>query len=628
MRALVGRAALSCAAMGFAVALTTLPSLSQQPAPPPGAAPAGDPPSVVGRIADVSGSVSYKPAAASEWERAERNWPIVAGDAVYAAGDGQARLEIGGASISVRPNGVVDLASLDDRSVAFRANAGVAGIATAPGAEPFTLLTPRGTVSLGPDGLYKVTAGNETSPTEIQVCRGGAVLGDGQTRLREGEAVSLTGNAATPQSQVAAASGSCDAQPVREGRLPPKVSRRIAGIRDLGDQGRWARAPSGGDVWFPEEVGEDWAPYRRGRWTWVAPWGWTWIDEARWGFAPFHYGRWAQIEGRWGWLPGEYAEAPVYAPALVAFIDTPPDAIVGGEPAFGWVPLGPGELYRPPYTVVGYEYVRRVNIDVIQPGMGAAAVGALIAAPLAVAALRNRQAVTVVPVAVVNGGRPVAPAVLQTRPQVLASSPVRPVGQPILPRPPGGARPGGPNARPAAAPPQPIPPLALRPTTPQARPGALPGLPGGRPQPVTPPVAAPGRAPIGVPVAPRAPVAATRPGTLPGAPGAAPQIGPRPVLPTPGGPAVARPTGPSRPPQVVRPAAPRTQAAPALRQAAPRPAPAARPAPPAMRPAAPRAAPMARPAPMARQAPMARPAPPAARPAARPAPRPDKKPHR
>ena len=26
-----------------------------------------------------------------------------------------------------------------------------------------------------------------------------------------------------------------------------------------------------------------------------APWGWTWIDDARWGFAPFHYGRWAYV---------------------------------------------------------------------------------------------------------------------------------------------------------------------------------------------------------------------------------------------------------------------------------------------------------------------------------------------
>ncbi len=50
------------------------------------------------------------------------------------------------------------------------------------------------------------------------------------------------------------------------------------------------------------------------------PWGWTWVDDAPWGFAPYHYGRWASFGGRWGWIPGPYGVTPVYAPALVAWI--------------------------------------------------------------------------------------------------------------------------------------------------------------------------------------------------------------------------------------------------------------------------------------------------------------------
>ena len=82
-----------------------------------------------------------------------------------------------------------------------------------------------------------------------------------------------------------------------------------------------------------------------------------------WGFAPFHYGRWAEIEGRWGWVPGggfergARFERPVYAPALVAFFG------LGGERErreVGWVPLGPGEAYYPPYRV-GDRYLRAVN---------------------------------------------------------------------------------------------------------------------------------------------------------------------------------------------------------------------------------------------------------------------------
>jgi len=60
-----------------------------------------------------------------------------------------------------------------------------------------------------------------------------------------------------------------------------------------------------------------WAPYREGHWAWVEPWGWTWIDDEPWGFAPFHYGRWAFVAGAWSWVPGRLDPAvrPVYAPA-------------------------------------------------------------------------------------------------------------------------------------------------------------------------------------------------------------------------------------------------------------------------------------------------------------------------
>lgn len=603
---------------GAAVFLGTIglssPSFGQQ-APMP----AGEPPAVVGRIAHVTGTVSHKAAAANEWEKAERNWPIVVGDAIYAAADGQAKLEIGGASVTVRSNAVVDLAALDDRSASLRTNSGTAMIATSVGSEPMTIVTPRGNASLGPDGAYWVSAGDDGAQTEIAVCRGGVVLADGQTRLREGEMAILGGDPAAPQSRVVPHSGTCDATPLREARLPPKVSRRMTGIRDLGERGRWSRTPTGADIWFPDDVGEDWAPYRQGRWSWVAPWGWTWVDDASWGFAPFHYGRWTELEGRWGWLPGEYAEHPVYAPAMVAFVEPPADAVAGSGPTFGWVPLGPDEIYRPYYATSGNEYARRINMNVA--GVGAATIGALIAAPLAIAALRNRRAATVVPVAIVNGGRPVGPAILQTRPQVLASTAVRPGGAPVMPRPSGAPRMPGAPGRTVAAPPRPLPPLAARPN--------LPVRPGGG-QPMTPPVLAPGQpgARPGGSVAGRPPVSASR-GPAAARRGA-PSSGPMP-----------RPTGPSTSPVSRGPgASPPSRAVPGSRQPATRaPGPVTRPAPPVARPpvpsaAAPVARPMPRPAlpagprspvaaPRAAPPPVARPAPPRA-PVPRPAPAPGK----
>src|SRR5215472_15335004 len=91
-------------------------------------------------------------------------------------------------------------------------------------------------------------------------------------------------------------------------------------------------------------------------WAWIDPWGWTWVDDDPWGYAPFHYGRWASIDGRWGWIPGPREERPVYAPALVVFVG---GGLAAGN--VGWFPLAPHEVYVPSYRV-SQGYVNRVNL--------------------------------------------------------------------------------------------------------------------------------------------------------------------------------------------------------------------------------------------------------------------------
>jgi hypothetical protein len=140
------------------------------------------------------------------------------------------------------------------------------------------------------------------------------------------------------------------------------VSSEMTGAEDLDRSGRWERHPEYGAIWYPYEVRNDWAPYRYGRWAWVSPWGWTWVDEAPWGFAPFHYGRWVSWRGRWGWCPGDYVARPVYAPALVAWVGGPRVGLsinIGG-PSIGWVPLAPREWYVPQHRYTP-AYDGRVN---------------------------------------------------------------------------------------------------------------------------------------------------------------------------------------------------------------------------------------------------------------------------
>src|SRR5262249_12650694 len=98
------------------------------------------------------------------------------------------------------------------------------------------------------------------------------------------------------------------------------VSEDVIGSEDLDEHGRWEEAHGAGRIWIPTYAGPGWAPYRHGHWSWVYPWGWTWVDDASWGFAPFHYGRWCYRRSHWAWVPGQVQVRAVYAPALVVFV--------------------------------------------------------------------------------------------------------------------------------------------------------------------------------------------------------------------------------------------------------------------------------------------------------------------
>ena len=71
---------------------------------------------------------------------------------------------------------------------------------------------------------------------------------------------------------------------------------------------------------------------------WDPYFGWTWVDSAPWGWAPYHYGRWVFVSGLWAWAPGRVVVRPVYAPALVAFL--------GGRVSLSIGVVGPAQERR------------------------------------------------------------------------------------------------------------------------------------------------------------------------------------------------------------------------------------------------------------------------------------------
>ncbi len=199
------------------------------------------------------------------------------------------------------------------------------------------------------------------------------------------------------------------------------VSPEMTGVEDLDRYGRWQQDPEVGAVWVPITVVPGWAPYSMGHWAWVSPWGWTWVDDAPWGFAPFHYGRWLIRHDRWCWAPGNYVRRPVYAPALVGWIGGANFmlSISAGRraPGVGWFPLAPHEVFVPSYRVSPH-YVQQVNITHVRHISDPA----LIARDPQLAMNRfdyrhrhDPKAVTVVPRDVMLDRRPVAPEAARWR---------------------------------------------------------------------------------------------------------------------------------------------------------------------------------------------------------------------
>jgi hypothetical protein len=100
----------------------------------------------------------------------------------------------------------------------------------------------------------------------------------------------------------------------------------------LSPYGSWFETPDYGYVWQPVVVRDlSWRPYTRGRWVCTNR-GWTWISDEPFGWATYHYGRWALCRGYgWIWVPGSE-----WAPSWVSW------RYSGTH--IGWAPLPPETL--------------------------------------------------------------------------------------------------------------------------------------------------------------------------------------------------------------------------------------------------------------------------------------------
>jgi hypothetical protein len=370
------------------LAVVPMPGWAQSvPSPTASAASAIDPPGRVARLNYFDGSVTLEPAGATDWSYAELNRPLTTGDQLWVDSGARGELHVGSTALRLSQQTALSIVDIDDKNLQLKVTQGTLStrVRALPPGQTVEIDTPNVAMQASSPGEFRVDVAPDGNSTTVTLRSGTANLyGDGGVfQMTAGQQVTFIGvNLQQQAGGPAPAPDAFDQWIIARDRSEDAsasaryVSREIPGYEDLDANGTWRSDPNYGEVWVPTvAVTAQWAPYHQGHWTWIAPWGWTWIDDAPWGFAPFHYGRWAYLGNAWAWVPGPVVVAqPVYAPALVAFVGGGGgggshwgvDLAVGGAVGVGvaWFALGPHEPWHPGagYSPSYYNRVNNVNI--------------------------------------------------------------------------------------------------------------------------------------------------------------------------------------------------------------------------------------------------------------------------
>jgi hypothetical protein len=331
-----------------------------------------NPPSRVARISFTDGSVSMQPGGTGDWGVAQKNRPVTIGDKIWVDKDSRAELQAGQVAVHLGGMTALSFLNLDQNVTQIRLPEGKINfrVREIRQGENYEVDTPNLAFTVKEAGAFRIDVNENGDFTSVTAIRGsGEIAASGQVYpVKAGERVDVTGASGSVKVSTGAGAGPdaldqwAQQRDIGEDNSPSAkyVNRDTVGYSDLDDYGTWKQDPTYGNVWTPNGVGPDWAPYSNGNWAYVAPWGWTWVGAEPWGFAPYHYGRWVYSAGYWGWAPGPIYASPFYGPAFVGWLGGFGFGFGIGW-GFGWFPLGWCEPFHPWYHC-GYGYWRGINV--------------------------------------------------------------------------------------------------------------------------------------------------------------------------------------------------------------------------------------------------------------------------
>ena len=327
-----------------------------------GAPALADPPERVGRISTVEGQVLVR-AGDGAPQDALLNWPVSTDNLITTRRNALAEFRVGGAAVRLDGDSELEVTQLDDDSFKLHLGYGSASVRVRnqDALRGLEITTAQARVVLTQPGWVRIDAERPPGTSVVSVLEGEADV-DGSTAsvmLRAGKRAELTDEELRTGPLQRIAFDSWPETVVSASPALRYVTEDVTGYEELDRHGAWQESAEYGPLWLPRAVPVGWAPYSDGRWSWIAPWGWTWIDNAPWGYAPSHYGRWVQVGQRWGWAPGRERARNAWAPALVGWAGSDhdprpglqhgprPGAGPGKGPGTGWFPLSPRDRYVP-----------------------------------------------------------------------------------------------------------------------------------------------------------------------------------------------------------------------------------------------------------------------------------------
>jgi hypothetical protein len=357
-------ALLAALALGLS-AMPAVPALAQTEAPQ------SDP--GVARLSDLAGSVNVRRSDSEDAFAAALNAPLGVGDYITTQDGARAEIEFNYDSlVRVAPGTQIRFVKLDPHAHELQLAEGTVELRIFRGLEAHPVVdTPAASIVPDQEGRYRITVTHD-GDTEITVRSGKAdvqigddntphVAAPGTTMLVRGQGRDLRVSSivTVAQSDFDNYADARDQHVAPAGEAATYADQGMVGANDLNQYGQWTQSADYGQVWQPTGQPAGWAPYTDGRWVWEPYYGWTWIGNEAWGYAPYHYGRWFYENSAWFWAPGAPVDAGYsYAPAEVGFFgygdgdgggDTGGGGGIninlnfGGFPNIGWSPLAPFE---------------------------------------------------------------------------------------------------------------------------------------------------------------------------------------------------------------------------------------------------------------------------------------------